>query len=164
MTDRTRSHEGRTERGAAERGAAERGAHASTTDTASTQPASTHPAPTHPASTASPTKHRTSAAATFALVLGLIGFLAAITGLLAPVAVMAGLIGLILGIVGVRAANKPHLTGKGVAISGLVLSILALLLGLAAIIGVATIVSSNPQVLDQITNLVNNARSQLPTP
>lgn len=109
-------------------------------------------------------KAKTSVAAVFALVFGLIGLLAALTGLLAPVAVVFGLIGLILGIVGIRAGKKPRTTGRGVAIGGLVLSVIALLLGAAAIIGVATTVSSNPQILDQLTNLFNNARSQVPTP
>lgn len=107
---------------------------------------------------------KTGVAAVFALIFGLIAFLAALTGLLAPVAVVFGVIGLILGIVGIRAARKPLITGKGVAIGGLVLSVLALLLGIAAIIGVASVVSSNPQILDQITNLLDNARNQVPTP
>jgi len=104
---------------------------------------------------------KTSTAAVFALIFGLIGFLAALTGLLAPVAVVLGLIGLILGIVGIRAAKRPLTTGKGVAIGGLVLSVLALLLGIAAIIGAASVVSSNPQILDQISNLVTSARSRV---
>ncbi len=104
---------------------------------------------------------KTGVAAVFALVFGLIGFLAALTGLLAPVAVVFGLIGLILGIVGIRAAKRPLTTGKGVAIGGLVLSVLALLLGIAAIAGALTAVSSNPQILDQISNLVTSARSRV---
>jgi hypothetical protein len=107
---------------------------------------------------------RTSAAAVFALVFGLIAFLAALTGLLAPVAVVFGLVGLILGVLGMRAGKRALTTGRGVAIGGLVLSVIALLLGIAAIVGVATTVSNNPQILDQITNLVNNARNQVPTP
>lgn len=106
---------------------------------------------------------KTSVAAVFALVFGLMAFLAALTGLLAPIAVVFGLIGVVLGILGVRAAKKPLTTGKGVAIGGLVLSILAVLLGGAALIGIAAAVSSNPQILDQISNLVSGARSQLPT-
>jgi len=97
----------------------------------------------------------------FALVFGLIAFLAALTGLLAPVAVVFGLIGLILGIVGIRAARHRLTTGKGVAIGGLVLSVLALLLGIAAIAGAVTALSSNPQILDQISNLVTSARSRV---
>jgi len=108
---------------------------------------------------------KTGAAAVFALVFGLLALLAALTGLLAPVAVvfgLIGLIGLILGIVGIRAAKTPLTTGKGVAIGGLVMSVLALLLGIAAIIGVASVVSSNPAILDQINNLVTSARSRIP--
>jgi hypothetical protein len=75
-----------------------------------------------------------------------------------------GLIGLILAIVGIRAGKQPLTAGRGVAIGALVLSILALLIGLAALIGAATVVSSNPQILDQISNLVDNARKSVPTP
>jgi predicted PurR-regulated permease PerM len=63
-----------------------------------------------------------------------------------------------------RAGKRALTTGRGVAIGGPVLSVIALLLGIAAIVGVATTVSNNPQILDQITNLVNNARNQVPTP
>lgn len=105
---------------------------------------------------------RTSGAAVFSLVFGLIALLAALTGLLAPVAVLFGLIGLVLGIFGIRAGKRPLTAGKNIAISGLIMAGLALLLGVAAIAGFASAVSSNPQILDQITNLVNTARSQVP--
>ncbi len=132
-------------------------------DTEPSPPRASHSRGTHePSPTGAPAK--TGAAAVFALVFGLIAFLAAVTGLLAPVAVVLGLIGLIVGIVGIRTARNPLTTGKGVAVGGLVLSVLAVLLGAAALIGVASVVSSNPQILDQISNLLNNARSQVPTP
>ncbi len=105
---------------------------------------------------------RTSAAAVFALIFGLLALLAALTGLLAPVAVVLGIVGLILAIIGMKAGKKPHTTGRGVAIGGLVLAVIGLLIGIAALIGVASVVSSNPQILDQITNLLNNARSKIP--
>lgn len=56
---------------------------------------------------------KTSVAAVFSLVFGLIALLAALTGLLAPVAVLFGLIGLVLGIVGMKAGKKPLTTGRG---------------------------------------------------
>lgn len=102
---------------------------------------------------------KTGVAAVFALVLGLLALVAALTGVLAPVAIVLGVIGLILGIVGIRSARSPRTTGKGVAIGGLVLGIIATLLGIAALIGAATVLSSNPQILDQLQKMIDNARS-----
>ena len=129
-------------------------------DTASTG----HRTPTpHDDDLAGGPRPKTSGAAVFALIFGLLALLAALTGLLAPVAVVLGIIGLILGIVGMKAGKKPRTAGRGVAIGGLVLAVIGMLIGVAALIGVASVVSSNPQILDQITNLVNGARSKLPT-
>ena len=105
---------------------------------------------------------RTSAAAVFALVFGLLALLAALTGLLAPVAVVLGLVGLVLGVVGMKAGRNPFTTGRGTAIAGLVLSVVGLLIGIAALIGVASVVSSNSQILQQITRLLDGARAKVP--
>lgn len=105
---------------------------------------------------------KTSAAAVFSLVFGLIAVLDALTGLLVPVAVVVGVVGLVLGIVGIRRGAKPLKAGTGVAIGGLVLSVIALLLCIAALVGVATTLTSNPQLLDQIDNLVSSVRVTIP--
>lgn len=130
-----------------------------TAPTHDTDPGSTRISARH-AQTSAPA--RTSAAAVFSLVLGLIALLAALSGLLAPVAAVLGLIGLVLSVVGIRAARHPSITGRAVAISGLVLSVIGLLLGIAVLIGVASVVSNNPQILDQINNMVTSARSKIP--
>ena len=105
---------------------------------------------------------RTSVAAVFSLVFGLLGALAAPTGLLAPVAVLFGVVGLVLAVVGMRAGRKPLTTGRGVAIGGLVLSLVALVLGIAALVGLASVVSDNPQILDRITGFLTEVRARIP--
>ncbi len=104
---------------------------------------------------------KTSAGAAFALVFGLAALFCALTGILAPAAVLFGIIGIILGIAGIKMSKRPGVTGKGVAIGGLVTAILGLLLGGAVLAGAAVYV--NDQGLDflrqQFDNAVNNAPS-----
>jgi hypothetical protein len=85
---------------------------------------------------------KTSAAAAFALVFGLSALICAIAVISAPVAVLFGIIAIILGIVGRGRANREwHVTGGGVALSGIILGVLGLLLGGLIIAGVATFLS-----------------------
>jgi len=72
---------------------------------------------------------RTSVAAVFALVFGVLALFSVLIVILAPVGLVFGVIGLILGVVGLRRARRPGITGKGVAAGGLVLSVVAVLLG-----------------------------------
>jgi hypothetical protein len=104
---------------------------------------------------------KTSAAAVFSLVFGLTSLFTALLALLAPVAVVLGLIGLVLGIVGIRKAKQINVTGKGVAIGGLVLSVIGLLLGIALLIGVTIFV--NLVGLDQLEQRIQDLRGQIPT-
>lgn len=104
---------------------------------------------------------KTSAAAVFALVFGLLSLFTALLALLAPLAVAFGLIGLILGIVGIRNAKQIDVTGKGVAIGGLVLSVIGLLLGVALLIGVTVFVNSGG--LDQLEQRIQDIRGDIPT-
>ncbi|HSK91561.1 MAG TPA: hypothetical protein VK875_09625 [Euzebyales bacterium] len=104
---------------------------------------------------------KTSAAATFALVFGLSSLFTALLALLAPLAVVFGLIGLILGIVGISKANQIDVTGKGVAIGGLVLSVLGLLLGIALLVGATIFVNSGG--LDQLEQRIQDVRDEIPT-
>jgi hypothetical protein len=104
---------------------------------------------------------KTSAAAVFALVFGLISLFAALLALLAPLAVVFGLIGLVLGIVGISKAKHVNVTGKGVAIGGLVLSVIGLLLGVALLIGVT--IFANFVGLDQLEQRIQDVRGEIPT-
>ncbi|WIM66758.1 DUF4190 domain-containing protein [Corynebacterium breve] len=68
--------------------------------------------------------------ALWSLILGIVGIVLVITIFLFPVGTLAAIIGLILGIMGIRRANKitGPVTRKGMAIGGVVTSIIALVM------------------------------------
>ncbi|MEW2384717.1 DUF4190 domain-containing protein [Micromonospora sp. NPDC047707] len=103
---------------------------------------------------------KTSAAATFALVFGVSGLFSVLIAVLAPLGVVLGIIGVILGIVALRMARRPEVTGRGVAIGGLVLSGLAVLIGLALTAGVTTVVN-NEAAVDRLQQQVDDLRDRL---
>jgi hypothetical protein len=105
---------------------------------------------------------KTSAAAAFTLVFGLAALFCALTAILAPAAVLFGLIGIGLGVAAMKMVKRPGVTGKGVAIGGLVTSVLGLLLGLAVIAGAAVLVNDE-QRLDQIQDQLDDLRADLPS-
>jgi hypothetical protein len=105
--------------------------------------------------------HKTSAAATFALVFGLASLFSALTGILAPAAVLFGIVGLVLAAVAFAMTKRPGVTGKGVAIGGLVTSLLGFLLGAAVLAGAAVYV--NEQGLDRLEQQFENARDSIPS-
>jgi hypothetical protein len=105
---------------------------------------------------------KTSAAAVFALVFGLASLFCALTAILAPAAVLFGLVGLLLGILGRRMAGRPGVTGKGVAVGGLLTALLGLLLGAAVIAG-ASVLVNDEQRLDQLQTWIDDARQDLPS-
>ncbi|MGN9775896.1 hypothetical protein ACTMS0_08960 [Micromonospora sp. H33] len=103
---------------------------------------------------------KTSAAATFALVFGVAGLFSVLTAVLAPVGVVLGIIGVILGIVALRMSRRPGVTGRGVAIGGLVLSALAVLIGLALGAGLTTVIN-NEAAVDRLQQQVDDLRDRL---
>jgi len=105
---------------------------------------------------------KTSAAAVFALVFGLAALFCALTAILSPAAVVFAVLGLILAVAGLKMAKKPGVTGKGVAIGGLVTALLGLLLGGVVIGGLAAVVNDKTQ-LDRIQHYIDNARAKLPS-
>lgn len=105
---------------------------------------------------------KTSAAAVFGLVFGLAALFCALTGILAPAAVVFGVLGLILAVVGVKMAKRIGVTGKGVAIGGLVTSLLGLILGGVVLAGVTAVVNDQKQ-LDRVQRYIDDARSNLPS-
>lgn len=104
---------------------------------------------------------KTSVAAVFSLVFGLAALFCALTGILAPAAVLFGLIGIVLGVFGLKMAKRLGVTGKGVAIGGLVTAVLGLLLGAAVLAGAAVYV--NDQGLDRIEQQLDDARANIPS-
>lgn len=105
---------------------------------------------------------KTSAAAVFALVFGLAALFCALTGILSPAAVVFGIIGIVLGIVGLKMAKRVGVTGKGVAIGGLVTAVLGLLLGGAVIAGLSALVNDESR-LDQLQNRIDDLRTEVPS-
>ena len=105
---------------------------------------------------------KTSAAAAFALVFGLAALFCALTAILAPAAVVFGLIGLVLGIAGIKMSKRQGVTGKGVAIGGLITAVLGLLLGAAVLVG-ASVLVNDEQRLDQLENRLTELRNDLPS-
>ncbi|MEH0985364.1 hypothetical protein [Micromonospora psammae] len=106
------------------------------------------------------TAAKTSAAATFALVFGVAALLSVLTAILAWVGLPLGIIGVILGIVGLKMSRRPGVTGRGVAIGGLVLSALAVLLGLALAAGISTFVN-NEGAVNRLQQGVDDLRDKL---
>ncbi len=104
---------------------------------------------------------KTSAAAAFALVFGVSALLSVLTVIVGPLGIVLGIIGIILGIVGIRNAKRVGVTGKGVAIGGLVLSVIALLLGVALAAGI-TFYLNDQRAVDRLEQQVENLRDQLP--
>ena len=107
-------------------------------------------------------KYKTSAAAAFALVFGVAALFCALTGILSFAAVVLGLIGIVLGIAGLKMSKRPGVTGHGVAVGGLVTSILGLLLGGAVIAGLSALVNDESR-LDQLQNRIDDLRSEVPS-
>jgi hypothetical protein len=117
---------------------------------------------TAPTADRTTTRAKTSAGATFALVFGLASLFCALTAILAPAAVLFGLIGLVLGVVGLKMAKRPHVTGRGVALGGLVTAVLGLLLGAGVMAGLAVAVNSESAIA-RISDSVESLRSGLPS-
>ena len=105
---------------------------------------------------------KTSAAAVFGLVFGLAALFCALTGILAPAAILFGLIGLVLAVVGLKMAKRVGVTGRGVALGGLVTAVLGLILGGVVLAGITAVVNDQRQ-LDRIQNYIDDARAELPS-
>lgn len=105
---------------------------------------------------------KTSAAAVFGLVFGLAALFCALTAILSPAAILFGLIGLVLALIGLKMSKRPGVTGRGVAIGGLVTALLGLLLGAAVLAGAAVVVNDE-QRLNQLENWIEDVRNDLPT-
>ncbi|QYA99959.1 DUF4190 domain-containing protein (plasmid) [Rhodococcus sp. USK10] len=104
---------------------------------------------------------RTSAAAAFALAFGVAAFVCVLIVILSPVGLVLGIVGLVLGVFGLRAARRVGITGKGVAIAGLVLSALAIVISIAFAAGMVTVLN-NDSAVDRIEQQLDQMRDKLP--
>ncbi|GIJ80040.1 hypothetical protein SAMN05443287_11712 [Micromonospora phaseoli] len=107
------------------------------------------------------TAAKTSAASAFALVFGVAALISVLTVFLSTVGLLLGIIGIVLGIVGLRMARRPGVTGRGVAIGGLVLSVLAVLVALAFAAGITTFLN-NEDAVDRLDRRIEDLRDELP--
>jgi len=107
-------------------------------------------------------KAKTSAAAVFALIFGLLAFFGILSIVFSPIALPLAVIGLILGAVGISRTKDPRRTGRALAIIGLILSVLALLLAVVALVG-GFVLLDEPGVLTWLEDRLADARENLPT-
>ncbi|MEU6202582.1 hypothetical protein ABZ814_03200 [Micromonospora musae] len=106
------------------------------------------------------TPAKTSTAATFALVFGVSALVCTLTAILAWAGIILGIIGIIVGVFGLQMAKRPGVTGRSVTIGGLTLSIIALVLGLVFIAGVATFLN-NQGAADRLQEQVDDLRNRV---
>lgn len=128
--------------------------------TASSEPARAAGVPTRAGRSGPGAK--TSTAAAFALVFGVAALISVLTVILSWIGLLLGVIGVILAIVGLKMTGRPGVTGRGVAIGGLVLSALAVLIGLAFAAGITTVLN-NEAAVDRIQQEVDDLRDRLDT-
>ena len=105
---------------------------------------------------------KTSAAAAFALIFGVSALIAALTIILAPVALVLSVVGIVLGFIGRRMATRVGVTGRFVALGGLILSVVALLLAITMVAGVTTVLN-NRKAVDRINTQVQKLEKKLPS-
>jgi len=107
-------------------------------------------------------KAKTSAAAVFGLVFGLAALFCAATAILAPAALVLGIIGLVLSVVGIAMSRRPHVTGRGVAIGGLLTALLGLILSGALLAGAAFFLNDRSSV-NRLNTQIHKLEKKLPT-
>ncbi|WBB53655.1 DUF4190 domain-containing protein [Verrucosispora sp. WMMD573] len=128
--------------------------------TASSEPARRTDTSTRAGRARAGTAAKTSAAAALALVFGVAGLFSVLTAILAWIGVVLAIVGIVLGVVGLKMAARPGVTGRGVSIAGLVLSVIALLLGLALGAGITTFLN-NEGAVDRLQQQVDDLRDRL---
>jgi hypothetical protein len=132
-----------------------------TTDPETTERVPAEPVPTAPVTTTPPGPFggRTSMMATLGLIFGVIATLTALTGLLAPIAVAAGALGLLFCLGGVSASGRRAVTGRGVAMLGLLGSLAGIVLGVVAMTDMVSWLDSD---VDQVARFHDWLDAQFP--
>jgi hypothetical protein len=103
----------------------------------------------------SPRWVRTSTFATLGLIFGLAAMFATLTGLLAPIGVGLGVIGGAIAAGGLVGASRRGVTGHGVALLGLVCSLVAIVLGVLAISGHVSWLDSKTDEVARLRDWLN---------
>ncbi len=105
---------------------------------------------------------KTSAAAVFSLVFGVSALFSVLTVILGPLGIVLGIVGILLATFGIRNAKRVGVTGRGVAVGGLALSVIAVLLGAALALGV-TFFLNDQRAVDRLEQQLQDWRDQLPS-
>jgi len=99
---------------------------------------------------------RTSGLAVLGLMFGLTSVYAALSGRLAPLAIAAGVLGLLFSGTGMSASSRPGVTGRGVALLGLLGSIAGVVFGVLAMNGVVSWLNSDVDQVAQFRDWLNS--------
>ena len=94
--------------------------------------------------------------AALSLVAGTLAIAATLTGLLAPLGFAAGVVAATLGLISIASVGRPHVTGHGVVLTGLVFGVVAIVLSLLAINGQLSWLSSKTDEIAVVHNWLND--------
>jgi hypothetical protein len=100
---------------------------------------------------------KTSPAAAFALAFGVAALVCVLTLVLAPLALLFGGLAVLLGLVGRRMAGRTGVTGKTVALSGLLLGLVSALLGATFLVGITSLLNDQ-EAVDRLERMVQDLR------
>jgi hypothetical protein len=110
---------------------------------ATTTPVAVKPAPAVGRATVRPARTHVSAASIFSLVIGVAAVLATLTGLLAPLGVLFGTVAVLFSLVGIAMLRHNHVNGYSITVFGLLLGLAAVVLGVMAVRGELSWLSSD---------------------
>lgn len=106
-------------------------------------PVAVQPAPVTGRASVTPARTRVSGASTLSLVIGVAAILATLTGLLAPVGVILGAAAVLFSLVGIAMLRHRHVNGYGITVLGLLSGLAALVIGILAVRGELSWLSSD---------------------
>lgn len=104
---------------------------------------------------------RTSASATAGLLTGVVALAASVTGVLAPLGLPLGLLGAVICLASFAAVRHPHVTGRGLAILGLLAAVTAGVIAVLAISGEFAWPNSGTNEVDRVHDWMNERWSWL---
>ncbi|GAA4707402.1 hypothetical protein [Phytohabitans rumicis] len=102
-----------------------------------------------------------STSATLGLITGILALVASLTGLLAPQGAALGVVSVVICLVGLRAVDKPYVTGHGLVVLGLLAAVAAIVIGLVAMTGEFTWPNSGTNEVDRVHDWLDEKWSWL---
>lgn len=103
---------------------------------------------------------RTSIAAALALAVSVAALVCALVVILGPLGLVLGIVGIVLSIFGIRNGGKHGITGRGMAIAALAISIIAAVLGGAVVAGISTFLT-NEAAVQRLEDQLNQWRDRV---